>query len=479
MRTEKRKLVVAVILTLLGAACSSNSAEPSTTAPPTSAAPLTTVAASTTTLPDPASAHVVDGTYFATYTVAGYESTGPFFHDADVGDILTTRLWTMTAGCDEGPCDLESSSVNPDLGDLPHIEGQWTYADGVYSHDELLEPDGTCELDDGSIFDGAFDHHITMTITPTDFVPVDGHWVASLLEGNRIVEGTPSAAAAAAGCTAEFTDEFDVVATLLPPDLNPSLLPSGSEPVGDVIAVGSAGSVVSINPDGTGETVIVDGASPSWSSERNMIAFDRDGSIYLANADGSDERPITRGHDPRWSPDGHTLVFARDVGQGADIMTVSVATGAVQRITDGGWATIAEWIDDSTLAVQEFRSDLGDPDGWLFWRWPLEGDPSDDDLIGQRIGSLSAAPGGGRIAYIELGSNDLYVADTDGSNATVLVSGDGEAAIAGIAAHPVWSPDGDRIAWYNGGQLWIVDVESGGASPIGYEVEGEPTLAWR
>lgn len=476
MGMNKRTVSLALMV-LVTAACSTSGAERTSTTAVATSQPPTTTEAPTTTRPDPADEHVVAGTYFATYRVAEQTANADFLYDADVGDILTARMWTIEASCDVGPCDLVSSSINPDLSDVPPIESTWSYADGAYMVEESSESVGSCVIEDGTMLDGAYDQLTTLTITPTDLIFFDDRWIASALEGSRIIEGTPSSEAAAAGCTVDYSETYDIAATLLESDEVPSLLPSGSQPVGNVIAVsGSDSRIVSINPDGTDQTAIANGASPTWSPGRAVIAFERDGSIFLANADGTDERPITNGRHPRWSPDASSVLFARDIGNDADIMTISVTTGAVQRITYGGWAHSAEWIDDSTIAVQEFRAEIGGDDAWLYWLWPPDGDLPEDNLMTQGAGWLSAAPDGQSIAYTELGTNDLYIAGADGSDATLLVSGDSTSPP--IAAAVVWSPDGRRVAWYRAGQLWSADVATGEAAPLGYETVGEPGLAW-
>ena len=61
---------------------------------------------------------------------------------------------------------------------------------------------------------------------------------------------------------------------------------------------------------------------------------------------------------------------------------------------------------------------------------------------------------------------DLVVADRDGSNARVLYPAAGQAGITADAPFFTWSPDGQQIAFIYGGNLWVVDVESGIANQI-------------
>lgn len=451
------------------AACSDSEPEVETTSTTTTTAPTTT----TTTEPTPADAHVLDGRYFTVYRVAERDRSADVLADADVGDIEAARIWELTSNCPVGPCDAALVATNPDVPAGEPFEGSVLYQNGVYTRDLTLEGVGSCVLPDETLFDGAFDERISFTFAPTLFDMRDGVWVATQLEGTRFLEGSPTEAAAAAGCTSAYADTYEVVSIILAEGEGPSALPSGSDPVGDALAVGVEGEIVKINPDGTGEVSITTGDSPTWSPSRTFIAFDRDGRLYVANADGSEERELTNGRRPRWSPDGSQLAFVRNSTPNADIMAISLTSGAIQRITSDGWARSAEWIDSSTLAIQEFRGDLGVDDGWLYWLWPLSGAIAEDALIGQGITSLSAAADGGQIVAVDLATGDLIVASPDGSDPVVLVPGTGD-----ILAVPVWSPEGDRIIWYNGGELWLVELDGGEPQLVGYPLATEPALAW-
>jgi WD40-like Beta Propeller Repeat len=90
---------------------------------------------------------------------------------------------------------------------------------------------------------------------------------------------------------------------------------------------------------------------------------------------------------------------------------------------------------------------------------------------GQRIAFVRREPGGSCATCI----SSLHVVDADGGNdATVLMSGDGDFTISS----PTWSPDGNRIAFtrYQGGSyLWAVNSDGSGLGPIG-NAPGTPGL---
>ena len=90
----------------------------------------------------------------------------------------------------------------------------------------------------------------------------------------------------------------------------------------DLIVVSRSEHLVTVNPDGSGATPIVENGSnfaPSWSPDGSMIAFQRRGvnsyDINVVNADGSGRINLTNSPQvdwsPTWSPDGSQIMWSR------------------------------------------------------------------------------------------------------------------------------------------------------------------------
>lgn len=154
-------------------------------------------------------------------------------------------------------------------------------------------------------------------------------------------------------------------------------------------------------------TTPTDSVAAKFPALIGQIAFvsTRDGSpyIYVAAADGSSLQRLTKGVSPEWSPDGRQIVF-----NGAD--------------------------------------SSGDPSIHI-----INADGSGERVLQIAGSSPNLPPDGHRLSFSN--ALGLYVANTDGSNPTLLVSSDWQAPGYRVTGAG-WSPDGTRIAFMSGGNWW-------------------------
>lgn len=107
--------------------------------------------------------------------------------------------------------------------------------------------------------------------------------------------------------------------------------------------------------------------------------------------------------------------------------------------------------------------------GWDLWstseEWAsIGGGPS---LLRKNAAHGSFSPDGTTIVYLDrpriqgwtFGAGSIWLMDADGSDPRPLVEGD-------AMAWPRWSPDGTRIAYEDGGQIYVVDVATGDADAL-------------
>ena len=242
----------------------------------------------------------------------------------------------------------------------------------------------------------------------------------------------------------------------------------------------------------------------AWSPDAKHLALidgggrGEPGGIHLLTINSGERTAILEGrprggfrHSPAFSPDGRALAFLQSVGLSADdIYIVRLdqdlqAAGEPRRVTEDEaridglvWAVDGESIifsserngqrglwrvparggrifplpgagegarlpavsaDGSKLAYTRSMRDLN------IWRQSLAGDTEPEPLIrSTRLDHLPRySPDGRRIAFISdrTGSMQLWVADSDGTNALQLTSYEGE-----LVTLPNWSADSRRIA---------------------------------
>ncbi len=179
---------------------------------------------------------------------------------------------------------------------------------------------------------------------------------------------------------------------------------------------------------------------PAWSPDGRTIVYvsDKSGTmeLWLRDVASGSERALTTivggAGLPAWTPDGREIVFQAQRSLGTEIQAVSVATGTVRIVKTGIFlpSRVTFSPDGRTLAVTALHANSG--------------------------------------RYRE-GRNEILLFDTQGKGDRWVVLPSGRGISTRGNDGPVWSPDGQRMAYVLDGLLWTVPV-----SPTG-ELIGAPT----
>ena len=215
---------------------------------------------------------------------------------------------------------------------------------------------------------------------------------------------------------------------------------------------------------------------PVWSPDGKRIAFTRhdgwsgDREIYAMNSDGTNQKQLTdndsEDETPVWSPDSSRIAFVRDGGwSGANLWVMNADGDNQQRITDLNRFVINSlaWSTDSIQLVYSSGSGPSGLEGYY-----ADGRTADNIFVVNADGSNQEqltvdnqfepgdtpvfSPDGDRIAFNNNGY--LYVMNANGSNQQRIATiGDWQ------GVDPVWSPDGTLLAFTKYGSIFVVEPD--------------------
>jgi Tol biopolymer transport system component len=269
----------------------------------------------------------------------------------------------------------------------------------------------------------------------------------------------------------------------------PAPRPAGPGPNETVPAGPEVDHVIDLN---TGEVTplpeaitgsVAEGESDRYalSPDGSMLAFVGVGDggkpqIFIAGIDGTGVRDITRHRTgataPAWSPDGTRIAYVGRESEGVrNLFVVDVATGESTQITDGTRDVFGtQFTPDGSSVLY-----TGGSDEYPVLRTvPVDGGKS-TLLVGPGEGVTDAgngalSPDGSLVTFLGSGFPESskpgfhcgpcrFVANADGTDRRV---------IPGWMVNPAgtWSPDGTRIASWNGRGIVVVDIATGNVSRV-------------
>ena len=195
--------------------------------------------------------------------------------------------------------------------------------------------------------------------------------------------------------------------------------------------------------------------TPDISPDGKQVAFSYLGDIWTVETIGGIARPVTmhEAHDinPCFSPDGRWVAFSSNRHGSYDVFVVAAVGGKPRRLTyDSGQDIVTGWSPDGKSIFFTTSRSAAYPSNLEAYSVPLAGG-SERKLPLFEAKEAYPSPDGKAIAFVRgpgtwyrrgyrgSSNDDIWLSNTDGSEATKITNFEGQ------DASPMWSPDGRKL----------------------------------
>jgi hypothetical protein len=171
----------------------------------------------------------------------------------------------------------------------------------------------------------------------------------------------------------------------------------------------------------------------------------------------------TRGANPRVSPDGRWLLFRRDTSgevTQADLWVHDLVTGVETNSFQQGNVVLGyDWSRDGSGYFHDYSCGI--------YRRNRDG-ASPVTLFSLHCGDSAPAvsPAGDRIAFHNINTGGLWLADVGGENRTAIPNTVARNSMVNSDVWPAWSPDGAWLSFGNAGGLFKIAADGSGRTNL-------------
>lgn len=317
----------------------------------------------------------------------------------------------------------------------------------------------------------------------------------SIHAGGMTTETTPLSIVAA---------DTSIAATDTPINM-PTPLPL-RPPIGKIAFVSEDSYIDVINSDGSVKTILavnLGGLELAWSPDGQSIAFASGQSgfsqIYVMKADGSDQRQLTSGNansdSPAWSPDGKNIIFISDQAgilteDGIPISQVYImkADGTKQQRLTHTHDFEREVAWSPKRDVLAISANVLTPSGIYFpeeiYLMGLGGVLQKGLTTSPYTANPVWSPNGQLIAFTSSQDSGIYVMKADGSDQVPLITSTNTNSSSQYVnnLHPSWSPDGNYIVFSSNRdghyQLYIMKADGSDLIRLTNDPDNDMSPVW-
>jgi Tol biopolymer transport system component len=226
--------------------------------------------------------------------------------------------------------------------------------------------------------------------------------------------------------------------------------------------------IETVLPSGRGRRVLYDlpaglasESGPAWSPNGRLLALQRQGRLEILRRDGTVVRRLPQFTDwdaePAWSPDGRRLAFA---GGGPNWLFTVRSDGTARRRVVAQAAAAPTWSITDRIAFAHYRDQYAKPVSARDGLYAISPNGTRlRRLYGRRLGTGGQpdwSPDGSRIAFQAGGQ--IFTLRADGRGLRQLTAFKHDRVLAG----PVWSPDGRYMAFTRVYDLYVMRASGRG-----------------